>query len=379
VRALTPFALRGRILVDGALVRGAVVVRGARIAAVLRKPRRADLPRRVLDGDIVAPGFVDLQVNGGFGAEVGAGGARALRLLRERLPSTGVTTFLPTLVSSRREAIAACLADVARVQAEPGGSRIAGLHLEGPLLSPRRAGAHDPAIIEAARAADLTRALAHPSLRLVTLAPERPGALDVVRRVVARGKLASVGHTDASFEETVAAFDAGATLATHLFNAMSPFGHRAPGAAGAALLDARVTCGVIPDGFHLHPAALALALRAKGAERVALVTDAIAAAAMPPGDYRLGPLAVRSDGASARIAGGALAGSVLTMDLAVRNVAALAGPVAALRMASEVPARLLGSGGVLARGAPADLVLLDAGLAVRATLVAGEVAFTASA
>jgi len=354
------------------------VVRAGRIAAILRRPRRGDLPHRVIDAGIVAPGFIDLQVNGGFGAEVGAGGTPALRLLGERLPSTGVTGFLPTLVSSPPGAIEDCLADVAR--ADTTGARLLGLHLEGPLLSPGRAGAHDREIIAAARAADLARLADHPSLRLVTLAPERPGALDLVHQLAAGGKLASIGHTDASFEQATAAFDAGATLATHLFNAMPPLGHRAPGAAGAALLDDRVTCGVIPDSVHLHPATLRLALRAKGPERIALITDAIAAAGMPPGDYRLGGLAVRSDGVAARLAdGGALAGSLLTMDRAVRNLAAVAGAATALRLAGEVPARVLGLPGRLARGAPADLVLLDDELRVQATIVAGETVFTRSA
>jgi N-acetylglucosamine-6-phosphate deacetylase len=210
-------------------------------------------------------------------------------------------------------------------------------------------------------------------VRLVTVAPERPGALRFIRRLVARGVVVSLGHTGASHEEMLRGAAAGARMVTHLFNAMAPFAHRAPGAVGAALIDDRLTCGLIADGVHCHAAAIRLAVRAKGPERVALVTDAMAAAGMPPGRYRLGGRPVSSDGVAARLADGTLAGSLLTMDRAVRNTVELAGvPVPdALRMASEVPARLLGLRHGLARGRAADLVLLDRGLGVQATIVAG--------
>ncbi len=361
-------AVRGRLLVDGELVPGVAIVEGGQIARVLRRPRRAELPERVLEAEIVAPGFVDLQLNGAFGVDVATGGAEALRILRRRLPETGVTAFVATLLSSTDEVIVRVAADVETVATEEGGARLLGLHLEGPLLSPRRAGVHPRAVIEAARA------VASPA-RIVTLAPERPGALDVIRELGARGVVVSLGHTDATHEELVAGADAGATMVTHLFNAMSPFSHRAPGAVGAALVDDRLTVGLIADGVHVHPAALRLAVRAKGVERVALVTDAIAAAGMPAGEHTLAGLRVLADDVTARLPDGTLAGSVLTMDAAVRNMVTLAGvsPADALRMASEIPARLLGRDARLTRGSAADLVLLDASLHVVATLVAGAV------
>ncbi len=193
----------------------------------------------------------------------------------------------------------------------------------------------------------------------------------------ARGVLISLGHTDATYEQFVAGIDAGARMATHLYNAMSPFGHRAPGAIGAALLDDRVTVGLIADGVHSHPASLGLAFRMKRASHVALVSDMMAAAGMPPGVYALGGRDVFVDGASARLADGTLAGSLLMMDQAVRNMVQWtdATPVDALRMASEIPARLIGHGGSLAIGADADLVLLDEDFRVRATIIKGEVVY----
>jgi N-acetylglucosamine-6-phosphate deacetylase len=197
----------------------------------------------------------------------------------------------------------------------------------------------------------------------------------------AAGVTVSLGHSDATFEQASAGFDAGASLVTHLWSAMSPFHHRAPGLPGAALTDERATVALIADGVHTHPAALSLALRAKGPARVALTTDAVAAAGMPPGDYMLGGTPVVSDGGTVRRPGGALAGSLLTMDAAVRNMVALAGARVeeALTMASTVPARLidLDDAGRLAPGERADLTLWSAELAVRATIVGGTIAYQA--
>jgi N-acetylglucosamine-6-phosphate deacetylase len=195
----------------------------------------------------------------------------------------------------------------------------------------------------------------------------------LIRRLAARGVVVALGHTDATADELRRGADAGARLVTHLYNAMSPFHHRAPGAAGAALVDDRLVCTLIADGAHVAPEAILLAVRAKGAARVALVTDAMAAAGMPPGDYALAGRRVVSDGTTARLADGTLAGSLLTMDRAVRNVVALGvGLADALRMASEVPARVLGLRHGLAAGRPADLVLLDDRLRVRETVIGGR-------
>ena len=372
-------AVAGRLLVDGSLVRGAVVVERGRIVDV-RIGDVGSLPSPRLDAEIVSPGLVDLQVNGGFGLEVGAD-AGALRALAARLPSTGVTTFLPTAVSSRAADYRALAAAFASARGA-AGARMPGLHLEGPLLSPGRAGAHREAEIAAARATlddVLDDLLATGDVRLVTVAPEQPGALTLIGRLRQAGVVVSVGHSDATFEQAVAAIDAGATLTTHLYNAMSPLHHRAPGVVGAALTDDRVTVMLIADGVHVHPAALNVALRAKGPERIALVTDAIAAAGAPPGRFALAGVEVISDGKSAHLADGTLAGSTLTMDRAVRMISGVAGARLedALAMASSVPAAAIGLAdtGRIAVGRSADLTLWSAALEVTATIVAGAIAF----
>jgi N-acetylglucosamine-6-phosphate deacetylase len=213
----------------------------------------------------------------------------------------------------------------------------------------------------------------------MTLAPEQPGALDRIHRLRQHGILVSLGHTDATYEQFIEGIDAGATMATHLYNAMSPFGHRAPGVVGAALLDDRVTVGLIADGVHSHPESIRLAVRAKGPSRIALVTDMMPAAGMPPGKYEFGGQMVTVDGISATLKDGTLAGSVVTLDQAIRNVVAWteASPAEAIGMASETPARLLGliDTGRVEAGFVADLVLFDPDLKVEATIIGGQIAY----
>jgi len=368
--------VRGRLLLDGRSADGALVIEGGRIARIVEGPdaERERAPTE-LAGAFVAPGFVDLQINGGFGVEVGDA-ADAIALLARELPRTGVTAFLPTLITSPPDLYPRAVAAFGAARGSPGAQPI-GLHLEGPFLSSRAAGAHDRELIERADWALLDRLLEANALSMMTLAPERPGALDAIARLTERGIVASLGHTAASYEEVIRAIDAGARMVTHLYNAMSPLHHRAPGAVGAALTDDRVVVGIVADGVHAHPAAMRLALRAKGARGVALVTDAMSAAGMGPGIYELAGKRVVVDATSARLDDGTLAGSILTMDEAVRRTVRLGGasPEEALRMASEVPARVLGLDrkGRLAVGCDADLVLLDEELRVRATLVGGRV------
>jgi len=371
------FAVVGKLAIGDRLEDGAVVVEDGRIAALPRRPHPDDLPARRIEAGIVAPGLIDLQVNGGFGVEVGHDPA-AIRHLARALPRTGVTAFLPTVISSPAPVYPGVF-DAFRAARDVEGARALGLHLEGPFLSPTRPGAHRQDLIEAADDPLFDALLRYDALALMTLAPERPGGLGRIRRLRERGAVVSLGHLDASYEQFVAGVEAGATMATHLFNAMSPFAHRAPGSVGAALVEDRVVAGLIADGVHCNPAAVRLALAAKGPLGIALVSDMMAAAGMPPGLYELGGRAVESDGDSARLADGTLAGSVLTMDRAVRNVVAWCGvgPATALRMASEVPARLLGLErvGTLAVGADADLALFDGDLSVVTTIVGGRTVY----
>ena len=372
---MTSLHVAGDLLLDGRLVPGTVTIEGDRIAEVRHGSPEGDADP--LEAAIVAPGLIDLQVNGGFGAEVGEVPA-AIQLLAERLPEVGVTAFLPTIITSPAAHYPRVFAAFADAR-QSSGARPLGLHVEGPFLSARRAGAHRLDLIAAADDDLFDLILASDDVRLMTLAPERPGAVERIRRLRERGIVASLGHTDASYEELVAGIEAGATMVTHLYNAMSPFAHRAPGVIGAALVDDRVTVGLIADGIHSHPASVRLAVRTKGVERIALVSDLMPAAGLPPGRYEFGGESVTVDRETASRDDGTLAGSVVTLDQAIRNVVRWtdATPCDALRMASEVPARLLGltDMGAIRAGNLADLILLDRDLRVEATIVGGQVVY----
>jgi N-acetylglucosamine-6-phosphate deacetylase len=372
---MSAFAVRGMVLLGESFAPGVVLIEDGRIAAVLDGFENRDVSATIYDAPIIAPGFIDLQVNGGFGVEVGKD-PDAIRTLAARLPETGVTAFLPTIVTS----LSAVYAEAYRafhVERDANSARPLGFHIEGPFLAPTKHGAHRRVLIERADPGLLDMLLEGDAMRLITLAPERPDAPELMRKLHARGVLISLGHTDATYEQFVAGVDAGARMATHLYNAMSPFGHRAPGAIGAALLDDRVTVGLIADGIHAHPASLQLAFRVKDVSHIALVSDMMTAAGMPPGAYALSGQSVIVDGTAARLVDGTLAGSLLTMDQAVRNMVRWTDATVAdaLRMASAVPARLLGldDRGEIRIGAVADLVLLDNDLTVQATIIGGAV------
>jgi N-acetylglucosamine-6-phosphate deacetylase len=372
---MNAYSVAGNLLIGSEFVPGTVIIVDGRIAEVRRTPSAGSVPE--LKAAYIAPGLIDLQVNGGYGVEVGEAPG-AITYLAERLPTAGVTAFLPTVITSPAAQYARVFDAFDRAR-NATGARPLGLHLEGPFLSPRRAGAHRVRLIETADEGLFEALLAYDGVRLMTLAPERPGALERICRLREKGLIVSLGHTDATYEEFVAGLDAGATMATHLFNAMSPFTHRAPQAAGAALVDDRVTVGLIADGVHSHPASVELAFRAKGPERIALVSDLMPAAGMPPGRFRFGDQFVNVERGIASLNDGTLAGSVVTLDQAVRNVVHWtdASAADAIRMASEVPARLLDltDVGKIAAGYLADLALFDDDLNVLATIVGGKIAF----
>ncbi|GMA51609.1 N-acetylglucosamine-6-phosphate deacetylase [Alicyclobacillus contaminans] len=336
-----------------------------------------------VDGEWVVPGFIDLHVHGADGAEVMDGTPAALRRIGRFHARHGTTGWLPTTLTAPVASILQSLQAARRVQQSPSpddGARILGVHLEGPFISPRKVGAQNPAHV-LAPSVEVMRAFEHVSpglVKKVTLAPEQPGALALVHWLRERGIIPSIGHTEGTFAEIVRAMEAGATQATHLFNAMTGLHHREGGAAGACLLADDVTCELIADTLHVHPDVMRLVVRVKGPDRIALITDAIAATGRPDGRYRLGELEiVVTEGKSLLKDGHTLAGSTLTMDAAVRNMVSRVGVSLedAVIMASTTPARELGLGdrkGAIAVGYDADLVVLDENLTVARTFVQGR-------
>lgn len=364
------------LLVAGASS-GDLLLREGRIAAV-GETAATDGARRIdARGLRAAPGFIELQVNGAAGCDLTADPSSVWNV-GMALATHGVTSFLPTIVTSPPETVDAALAVLAEgPPAAYRGARPLGLHAEGPFISPQRHGAHDPALLRAPTATPWTR---EAGVMMVTLAPELPGALDLIRSLVDAGIVVSAGHTNASAAEARAGVDAGIRYATHLWNAMPPLGHRDPGAVGALLTDGRVTLGLIVDGIHLAPEMVRLTWRAAGPGRISLVSDAMAGLGLPPGRHLLaGKTAIVADGA-ARTEEGVLAGSVIGLDAALRMFVRAAGCSAddAIDAVTAVPARLVGlPRPSLDVGAPADIVLLDESLEIAATIIGGEVAFLA--
>ncbi len=326
----------------------------------------------------VVPGFIDLQINGGFGHDF-TNDPSTIWDVGRRLPETGVTAFLPTIITSPPRSVEQAMR-VLDAGPPPGyvGAVPLGLHLEGPFLSPRRPGVHRLDLLRTPESAEVETWTPERHVRLVTLAPELSGGLELVENLADRGVVVSVGHSDASYDEGLAAFDAGASVGTHLFNAMPPLHHREPGLVAALLTDPRPVVSVVVDGFHVHPAVVEIVWAVKGPERFLLVTDAMAAMGSPPGTYPLTDLEVTVDDRGPRDSAGRLAGSALAFDAAVRNLVEFTGSSLsdALRAGTTTPAALLGdpTRGRLQVGARADLTLLDDRLRVVATLVAGQVA-----
>jgi N-acetylglucosamine-6-phosphate deacetylase len=361
------------VLPTGAVPDGRVVVDGTRIAA------HAPQDAQVVDvrGHWLVPGFVDLHNHGGGGASFTSGtvddvltGIRTHRL-------HGTTTLVASTVTGDMDFLtrrAGLLSELA----EQG--EIAGIHFEGPFISPCRKGAHSEELLRDPEPAEVRKLIdaARGHARMVTLATELPGGIDSVRLLAEHGVIAAIGHTDATYEQTREAIDAGATVATHLFNAMPPIGHRSPGPITALLEDERITVELIDDGVHLHPAALQLAFHHAGADRVAFITDAMDAAGFGDGRYMLGPLEVEvADGVARLVEGGSIAGSTLTLDRAFKRAVTVDGLAVedAVKALSANPARLLGLDdriGSLEPGKDADLVLLDGNFDVRGVMRRGE-------
>ena len=339
-------------------------------------PRPAD---RDLGGATVTPGFVDTHLHGGGGANFSTAErvdtATAVAFHRRH----GTTTFVASLVTAGPEDL---LRQVAALADDVRSGVLDGIHLEGPWLSTQRCGAHQPSLMRDPDPAEIDRVLeaGGGTIRMVTIAPERDGAVAAIRQIVDAGVVAAVGHTEATYDQTRAAIDAGATVGTHLFNAMRPINTREPGPVIALLEDPRVTVELITDGVHVDPALYRHVCRSAGPDRVSLVTDSMAAAGMSDGRYWLGPLAVDVVGGVARVAGTeTIAGSTATMDHQFRFAVQHGGLprddalMAAVRQASINPARALGfPPAELTAGADADLVVLDAELAVTGVMRNGS-------
>ncbi|MET7756950.1 N-acetylglucosamine-6-phosphate deacetylase [Streptomyces sp. NPDC005389] len=361
------------VLPTGIVENGRVIVDGERIVGAV--PEGAETLD--LTGHWLVPGFVDMHNHGGGGASFTSGSVDEVLKGVHTHRLHGTTTVVASFVTGEMDFLtqrAGLLSELA----EQG--EIAGLHFEGPFISPCRKGAHDETLLRDPDPADVRKLIdaARGQAKMVTLATELPGGIDSVRLLAEHGVIAAIGHTDASYEQTVEAIDAGATVATHLYNAMPALGHRAPGPIAALLEDERITVELINDGTHLHPAALELAFHHAGPERVALITDAMDAAGFGDGRYMLGPLEVEVKDSVARLVeGGSIAGSTLTLDRAFKRAATIDGlPVESVVQAiSANPARLLGvydRVGSLDPGKDADIVVLDAEFNLKGVMRKGE-------
>lgn len=359
---------RGHVLID---------VVDDRIGAITSVAADAPAPPGALGGPdaTIAPGLVDLQVNGAFGQDFSDPAADISRI-SVGLAATGVTSYLACVISSPAARYGPCLDHLAAAMASPApGARLLGVHLEGPFLNPRRAGTHTTDWLLAPSASLVEGWLERATVRLITLAPELPGAIDLIRRLVARGVTVAVGHTDATWADAAAAAAAGASLGTHLFNAMRPLHHREPGAVGF-LLSSDLSVSVVADGKHLDPRIVELVARLKAPDRLIVVTDALAGLGMPPGRFELAGVEIVSDGTIGRRIDGTLSGLLLPLDGAVGNlVQAGLAPEVAIRAATVNPARVLGLEDTIGRVEPgrvADLVLFDDGWRASATVIGGR-------
>ncbi|MFJ2003398.1 N-acetylglucosamine-6-phosphate deacetylase [Streptomyces chartreusis] len=370
-----PLVLSGAnvVMPTGTLEQGRLIVDGTRIAGAARE----NAHHIDVTGHWLLPGFVDIHNHGGGGASFTSGTPEDVLKGIHTHRLHGTTTLVASTVTGDMDFLARRAGLLAEL-AEQGD--IAGIHFEGPFISPCRKGAHSEELLRDPDPADVRRLVdaARGHATMVTLATELPGGIDSVRLLAERGVIAAIGHTDASYEQTVEAIEAGATVATHLFNAMPPLGHREPGPIAALLEDERITVELINDGTHLHPASLQLAFHHAGADRVAFITDAMDAAGFGDGRYMLGPLEVEvADGVARLVEGGSIAGSTLTLDRAFKRAVTVDRlPVEdAVTALSANPAKLLGRYdriGSLEPGKDADLVVLDSDFDLKGVMRRGE-------
>jgi N-acetylglucosamine-6-phosphate deacetylase len=368
------------------ILKGSVVIQGRQIESVSPADQLTILDDvQILDGQglILAPGFIDLQVNGAFGDDLTHDPSK-LWQIGAGLVRYGVTSYLPTVITSPLKNIRLALSTwLEGPPVDYAGSIPLGWHVEGPYLNPEKKGAHNPAYLRNPSLKEVISWSPEMGVRLVTLAPELPGALDLIAALAERGVVVGAGHSMATLSQAKQGIRAGIRYATHLFNAMPALHHREPALIGAVLADERVTIGLIPDGLHIHPSLVKVIWRVAGDGRLNLVTDAMAALGMADGAYSLGSLDVQVTGNRAVLEDGTLAGSILSMDQALRNLLEFTGcsPAEALQTITTTPATLLGLSrqkGQIAPGFDADLVLLTPDFEVHTTIVSGQVVYQAN-
>lgn len=370
----------GRVVTPDGILDADVLVEDGRIAGVgpnLRPPPGAR--RWDARGNWVVSGLIDTHLHGGLEFDTMDADVAGLRAISAHLATHGVTGWLPTTVACGAEQLDAILKTIQQARDEGAvGARVLGAHLESNFLAPRYKGAQPSEHLRGTDDAELLEVISRHRevVRIVTLAPELPGADALIRRLVGWGITVSIGHSDATYNQVLAAVAAGATRVTHLCNAMRPFHHREPGVVGAALVTDALSAEVIVDLVHVHPAGVQMAYRCKGARGLLLVSDALRGSGLAPGTYELGGHATHLDGHVARLEDGTIAGSTITLEQAIANAVESAGiPLPdAVTMASGAPAASLGLSdrGAIVPGLLADLALLDARYACRATMVGGD-------
>ena len=388
---MSRFAILARKVItpEAILPGGVVLVEGKKILEVgSRKQVKFDegeFQTIRCEEQTLVPGFIDVHIHGGGGRDVMEGSREALEVISAVLAKHGTTSFLATTVTASPITTIRAVESLGKLMTEDTpGAKILGVHLEGPFISEKKRGVHPPEHIRkpSIRIFDELFKISGSNIKLITIAPEVEGGLELIQDARSKGVRVSIGHSNATFQETTLAIDAGASHATHTYNAMREFNHRDPGILGAVLTDTRVWAEVIADGVHVDPAAINILLKCKGVRNVLLITDAISATDMPDGQYQLGSFVVKVSNGICRSPEGQLAGSTLTQDRALRNIIRWSGlPLEeAIYMLTQSPAKAIGVAGqkgMVQSGYDADLVLLNEDLSVHKTICEGKIAYQA--